>query len=325
MPIPVECPDCRVELNIPEKLAGKTVKCPHCAGPVRVPFDEPEEEERPRERRTRPAPRREAPKRRAKSKGNSGVLIGAAVGMVVIIVAAVGVTVLVRSGKKGVPTDTAQKTTDGKGGPAPVVQGDPGPASKLIVPVPIGPIRPPLPDGWIDFRHPQGEYSVYVPRKPRAMPRQRDTAPEFNESGYYTPPTTIERPELICTMAAVTYPPQVMEGYRTGNLDMSVINRMFPGMTATSNRITWQGRVALEMSLEADVSGMMAGLPGGGAFAQELRKGGKLPNGIPLKQVSFMRYVVVGDRLYTFVLQNLYAVPTEAERRAFFESVVFGR
>ena len=316
MPIPVECRDCDAELTVPDNLAGKLVKCPHCSGPVRVPIDEPAP--RPR-RKSRP------PTRRRKPKNTAGIVVGAAVVVAVIVAAAVGATLLARGGKKDAPPDAAQKVPDAQGNPGGVLPGTPALPGNAAVPVPVGPIRPPLPPGWVDFRHPKGEYSVYLPRKPSPAPVKPDMR-EFKPEGYYTQPTTLERPELICIIESLVYPPQVMEGYRTANLDLSVVERMFPGMKVTSNRITWLGRPTIDAAFESDLGGMMAGLPGGATFAKQVGPGGlKMPNGIPTKNTVYYRTLVVNDRVYTFAIQNIYGPPTEAERRAFFDSVVLGR
>ena len=147
MPIPVECPDCFAALNVPEKLAGKTIKCPDCSSPVFVPSDEPEEDDRPRERRPRPAPRRADPpprKRRAAQKGSSQLLLGVVAGVVVIAGVTVGAVYLARGPAK--PTD-ANKTPDtAKGATDPAASPNPGPLAARpnpVVPfVPAGPPRP---------------------------------------------------------------------------------------------------------------------------------------------------------------------------------------
>ena len=40
MPIPVRCPSCEKGLGIPDKYAGKKVKCPKCQSPIKVPAGE---------------------------------------------------------------------------------------------------------------------------------------------------------------------------------------------------------------------------------------------------------------------------------------------
>lgn len=37
MPIAVECPACKRNLNVPDKYAGQRVKCPACTTAVPVP------------------------------------------------------------------------------------------------------------------------------------------------------------------------------------------------------------------------------------------------------------------------------------------------
>lgn len=340
MPIPVDCPDCFAVLDVPDRLAGKTVRCPDCTARLFVPGGEDEEDERPQSDRPRSVVRAELDrprKRKKREKGPSaGVMLGVAVGIVVVLGTAVGVAMTARPGSRGVtPEPTAEAKPDpiapNAGVPAVLPTLTPKTAGLPALPaLPVGPVRPSLPEGWIDFRHPKGEYSVYVPRKPQPLPAKRDrdmpAIAGFNESGYYTPNTTIERPELVCGMLSVFYPPEVMQAFRTGNLDLSIVERMFPGMKMTTNRITWLGRPAIDVEFHSDLGGMMAGLPGGAEFGKKLGQGEmKLPNGLPTKNTLFMRYVVVNDRVYAFTIQNMYGPPTEAERRAFFDSVVLGK
>ncbi len=42
MKIPVTCDNCGKSYNIPDRYAGKKVKCPQCEGPISVPSDDPE-------------------------------------------------------------------------------------------------------------------------------------------------------------------------------------------------------------------------------------------------------------------------------------------
>ncbi|MDY3551502.1 hypothetical protein R5W24_000580 [Gemmata sp. JC717] len=304
MAIPVECPVCAEELNIPDKHAGKTVKCPHCLGAVRVPSNEPDEPEEPEEDDALERPRRRPrpPKRRAKPRRASGLLVGLAV--VAVLLAAAGAAVLmVQSGKKGGSPAAVQKTEDGTGFPVPVLGG--------AVPL-VGPVRPPLPAGWGDFRHPRGEYSVYVPRQPRLLPRTREFPLNFRQEQYTTDHAKWDGREPICGVEAITCEPELMEMFRTGNVDMSAVSQVFPWAKATSNRIQWNGRVAIEATHEEDL---------GGAVGDDLKK--KI--NISLKHTLYRRYIVVGDRLYMFGIATPGGQPTEAERRVFFESVVFGR
>lgn len=100
MSIAVVCPGCDARLNAPDAAAGRTVKCPKCKAPMRVPEPaEPAEEPKPvnsmatggeedRPRRKRPAADEEEDDRPRK-KGKKPAKSGAPVGLIVGAVAAV--------------------------------------------------------------------------------------------------------------------------------------------------------------------------------------------------------------------------------------------
>ena len=103
MPIRVKCRSCSKVLGVKDSAAGKTLKCPQCGEPVRVPRPEPPEEEyeeydydeyddaeyeEPQPRRRSPAKNSSGSKSKKKSpkKSNSTpLIIGGAIGGVVVI------------------------------------------------------------------------------------------------------------------------------------------------------------------------------------------------------------------------------------------------
>lgn len=60
MPVKVKCKGCEKVLTAPDKLRGKTVKCPQCKSPLKIPTGKKRPagsaEEQPRRRRPKPAP-----------------------------------------------------------------------------------------------------------------------------------------------------------------------------------------------------------------------------------------------------------------------------
>lgn len=144
----------------------------------------------------------------------------------------------------------------------------------------------------------------------------------FGNSVYMTVPSA--KQPTCCAMVASTFPPEIIEQYRAGVIDPAAANGMFPGIAMTTTRITWAGKPATEMVVESDLGGMVAGLPGGAQLGQTVNSQG-LPGKLATKNRSYIRYLVLNDKLQAFAIQNLYGPPSEAERKAFFDSVVFGK
>jgi hypothetical protein len=105
MPIRVKCRSCSKELRLKDGAAGKTIKCPDCDDPIRVPKAKPAEEEWDEyedeyedDEYDEPQPRRRSPARKSsgsggKKKGKKSakksnptpLIIGGAVGGVVVL------------------------------------------------------------------------------------------------------------------------------------------------------------------------------------------------------------------------------------------------
>jgi hypothetical protein len=327
MPIPTQCPECLAVLNIPDSLAGKTVKCKECAAHVNVPGkarqweeDEQEEEEksedRPRKKRAREAgDDRPRGRRKAKSDGPSPVLL-AGVAFVVILVVGVAVGIVV-----------VAKSQSNRNGVDPVAKGGdttptPGPDRSITpifppidttrirpdIPLPVV-IRPPLPAGWIDFQHPQKEYSVYVPNKPvretyiaKRPPNVPPNTVYIEES--WSPKATLDHP-IAYGMSKLAGSQSALQSHYN-NLT-SRTNSLGPAIKMQVKPITWGGRQAIEMEMDSETIGTQTGVPGA------------------RRNKSYARYAIVGDKMYMFEVHDNGGTLTETERLAFFDSVVFGR
>jgi hypothetical protein len=104
MTISFSCPSCEHRLKVRDELAGRKVKCPSCGGGVVVPADEGDEAAVARpSREAREADEDERPRKKKKKKktSNKGLVIGLAVGGVVLV--AVTVLVIVLNLPKGQP------------------------------------------------------------------------------------------------------------------------------------------------------------------------------------------------------------------------------
>ncbi|MDA1250731.1 MAG: WD40 repeat domain-containing protein [Planctomycetota bacterium] len=101
MPIRVKCRSCSKELRLKDSAAGKSIKCPECEAPIRVPQAKPaddEWDEYEEEEYDEPQPRRRSPartssgsggkkkgKKSAKQSNQTPLIIGGAIGGVVLI------------------------------------------------------------------------------------------------------------------------------------------------------------------------------------------------------------------------------------------------
>jgi hypothetical protein len=94
---------------------------------------------------------------------------------------------------------------------------------------------------------------------------------------------------------------------------------VYTGKTRSTTRITWGGQPATEVEV-------------GGSGDTGWGDQDDVPPPHPgpeRKQTQtllyYMRWAVVNDRLYTFAIANSKDKVTDAERKAFFDSVVFGK
>src|SRR5262249_14986208 len=162
----------------------------------------------------------------------------------------------------------------------------------------------------------RGEYSVYMPGPTRPLRGKglpsRPGPDGISEEGYMTVPS--ETRPTFCAISVMTLPPQLLDAYKAGLIDPSAAN-IFPGITMTGTKMTWFGRAAAEVTVDSDLTGMLAAFPGGNELGQAIKKDG-LPGKLPAKNRYYMRWVVMNEKLYTFAIQNLYNPPSEAERKA---------
>lgn len=316
MPIPSTCPECLAAFNIPDKFAGKTVKCRECEGHIQVPGGEIEEldreeevqEDRPRKKRNRnDEDDNDRPRKRRKTKlkkPSPGLVVGIVVGAVLVIGLVVTTVLLLSSDKNRKSNDSVANS---------------GTPTK----------RPELPAGWVDFKHPKGLYSVYLPSTPILAHSSNNRPPQnFNfggglalEESYAASSLNKESP-VMCGIDIVPNPPGGLDGFAAGQANPGA--NLFPGVKWSNTRMTWAGKPAVEMVVEMDLSGAMAAFPGMNKLPNAKPPGGAANPPIAAKSKSHIRYVIVNDKLYMFELSSLGGSPSETYRAAFYDSVVFG-
>ena len=87
--------------------------------------------------------------------------------------------------------------------------------------------------------------------------------------------------------------------------------------------MNWAGKPAVEMAVELDLTNAISSFPGGDKIPKGIQPGG--PGTIAAKSKSYIRYVVVNDKMYMFEIHSLGGSPSETDRAAFYDSVVFGK
>lgn len=101
MPINAKC-SCGREVNAPDAMAGKTVKCPQCKGPLKIPGGSAAEDDIPvillKKNRENSGSVKPAKPKRSRKSDNSAAIIGIAVGVVVLLLLGGGVAWWTMSG-----------------------------------------------------------------------------------------------------------------------------------------------------------------------------------------------------------------------------------
>ena len=101
MPINAKC-SCGREVNAPDAMAGKTVKCPQCKAPLKIPGGSAAEDDIPvillKKNRENSGSVKAAKPKRSRKSDNSGAIIGIAVGVVALLLVGGGVAWWMMSG-----------------------------------------------------------------------------------------------------------------------------------------------------------------------------------------------------------------------------------
>ena len=159
-------------------------------------------------------------------------------------------------------------------------------------PLPVAPVRPALPAGWIEFKHPQEAYAVFLPA--RARPVNVTMGSDLSQ------PIPVGRarrsdhlavaPDLDCSMGVMIYSPELVNGLR---------NVAFPLASSEKRaQVTWAGHPAVEDTYEDPEN----------------------------HSLGVRRSMWVGDRIYYCKVSGMKAGrPTAAERAAVFDSFVVGK
>jgi hypothetical protein len=169
--------------------------------------------------------------------------------------------------------------------PAGKTDGTPSPLPNT----PILPTRPSLPSGWVEFRQPEGAFSVYLPGHPQPMrvsagsnlsqpvPQGRALMAEYK----------LQLTGMYVQLGASVYSPELTDGVRAAHERRP----LKPGETRT--QVTWAGHPAVEKVTEDPES----------------------------HNVTVERQVWVGNRAYYLQLWGQQpGRPTAEERKTVFDS-----
>ena len=204
--------------------------------------------------------------------------------------------------KKAVKTGPTDGTSNSSGGNSP---GNANGAGGGFIPQ----ARPALPEGWREFKHPDGVYSIFVPAQPRHDPMSSPSLKlnqplgpaEARESHYGILPSA-KQPYLI-EMRVMLFDPALqstLEQSYAMNRPKDDINHKWKEF----REVTWAGRRATESVLEK-------------TFLQS----GNAP---PKHFHQVARYLFTPGRLYTFLIERENEPPTPTDLAAFFDSFVVG-
>ncbi len=238
--------------------------------------DDDDDEARPRKRRRR---------RKPPSKSGTPFVLGLVGSGFVLLLVVAAVVVLSFMWKGGGPGGNA-------GGNNPL-------GLPLAGPPPV--VRPPLPPGWVDFKHPECKMSIYCPQYPfpgeftTDQPLGTPVADGKRNSKGYNSPSLGQK--LWCYIGASDVAPSWPQSTRDFSLGESSFFQ-----NPTTRDVMWGGRMAKEVSGELKV-GVVASQKG-------------------TREVS--RRFWVGNRFYKCDLTGIDGHPTAAEQAAFFDSFVLG-
>lgn len=170
-----------------------------------------------------------------------------------------------------------------------------------------GPVRPALPDGWREFKHPEGAYQIYVPAQP-IRPKQsapslklkQPLQPNEGRESIHEVHAAAKQP-FTCTLELQVFHPSVRVAYSA--FEPGAAPSPVPAnWTVRSRRtVTWGGLTATELVVEKSFPGHQ-----------------------PDRAYMVGRSALTPDRLYQFLLERTDRMPTDAERAAFFDSFVPG-
>lgn len=344
MAIDLSCSGCSTRLTVPDSAAGKAAKCPRCGAIVPVPGvveatlvshppepepqptrgkDEPPrkrhgrnddaddgDDDRPRTRRRDDADDEARPRKRPKRVGSGGPSIGLIFGVLagLLVLGAAGVGVYFIVAKKSTSTKETADAAKGEPGKADHPKSDLPRIDAPNIETPR-PGRPTLPAGWVEFRHPDGVYRVYVPARPNRDPMSFVTLKlnvplkpqEARESIHGT--ALADGNGVAVKMKVLLFHPN----------EQAIFDRMVHGkmesaygITITdSHTLTWCGHPTVEADIE---------VPDPTSTSQPPRRG-----------YETSRIMVAPGRMYTMGIVRMDRQPNAAERAAFFDSFVPGK
>jgi DNA-directed RNA polymerase subunit RPC12/RpoP len=340
MAISILCPECRVQLGLPDEAAGANVGCPRCGARMIVPrpsapapstpppppqtHEEPKQQPRRLERddevdgdeevveRTRRrTPSSDRPRRKRKKDDNSGIWIGVGIGAGVLVAVAILAVFLAQPPEKKTSSDPPATVTIvpygvDPNGPGNNATGGPiaGPGGNTFTPT-----RPTRPPGWADFIHPEEGFICYIPGPAfpapigdRSLRLGQPLGPGQERTSIYQVASNANQP-MACMMSVTVYGPNKP----ARPYDLMSRPADTPDMRVTEFQIvTWGGRQASE-----------------GAGIRTMRFNGDNPP--PKTSYMISRVQDLPDRLYMFSMEREDRMPNATERAAFFDSFVPGK
>jgi hypothetical protein len=341
----MSCPSCVADLVVPDHLAGKGIHCKECRSVVRVPgtevekakeqeveeqgerakvgsrkgrsLDDEDDENRVASRSTssrrerEPALLSKRPRSRRKRSKSSGPPVGLIIGgtVALLIAGVVAITLVLVLNKSGRENNATTGASNGDSTPNSQPGKPVGPSIPSVSAVPLV-FRPALPAGWVDFQHPNKEYSVYLPGKPhrefkaKGKPSSQLTA---ISGGVYIDETweAESQGKFAVNISKSVGPPDGLKYFYDSMASPQTATSLGPNVKYTINRITWVGKPAIEHIIDFNSS------PKGASD--------------PTKMNMYSRYLLFNDRVYHFTLRQDGYVATPADREAFFDSVIFGK
>lgn len=336
MAISILCPGCTVQLGLPDEAVGATVACPRCGTNMRVPRPasppvppppppRPRDEEKPRPRRLerdeepddeddepeRPRKKRSSddrPKRKKKKEEDtSGIWVGIAIGAGVVFATIIAAVFLAQEPeKKRTPEPPSNVTIvpyganpDGSinnpnGGPAPAPIPGTGPALGSGTRV-----RPALPPGWVECRHPDGAWTIYAPGqlRPEAGTEHAVMTKPIPTGLAWRSKFSLTESNMYCEVVVMAYSPELVEGVRNAH-DRS--KSFLPIPNPMREPVTWAGRSATQDSGTEETTGGNS-------------------------RLYVQRWMFIGNRLYSATMHGVDGRPTPEEQSAFFDSLVPGK
>lgn len=295
MPVYIRCPRCSLRLSRPGSRGRPRMTCPECG----LEFNAPDTGDD------------DAPRRRKKADSSNVWIIAAVCGGLVLTGLIVAVVIVILNNQKSTPPN-GEPARDGEPTGIPGFGRDrtdntPVGPNRLGGPgvIPAGPRRPPLPAGWQDYRPPTGGYRVHLPAG-TVWPGAGGTGKTRPGIATFEHSYHVVSDRLLCEMCLVLLPPDQAEATRQnfGAIAAAQLGVPPAGQPAQA-RVSWVGREAIE--------------------GVRMRNGAVGVDGRPRRVPETVRLMIIDSRVYVFGIAAADGALSDADKRAFFDSLVIER